>query len=61
MVLQVYDRILVNRSDGTLVVLVVGVCIAIFFEAILRIARSYTMSWTGAVYEYTLAANAMRY
>ncbi len=61
MVLQVYDRILANRSDGTLVVLVVGVCVAIFFEAILRIARSYTMSWTGAVYEYTLAANAMRY
>jgi ATP-binding cassette subfamily C protein LapB len=61
MVLQVYDRVLVNRSDGTLVVLIVGVCIAIFFEAILRIARSYAMSWTGAVYEYTLAANAMRY
>ena len=61
MVLQVYDRILANRSDGTLVVLVVGVCVAIFFEAILRIARSYAMSWTGAVYEYTLAANAMRY
>jgi len=61
MVLQVYDRILVNRSEGTLLVLGIGVCIAIFFEAILRIARSYTMSWTGSVYEYTLAANAMRY
>jgi ATP-binding cassette subfamily C protein LapB len=61
MVLQVYDRILVNRSDGTLILLTVGVCIAIFFEAILRIARSYAMNWTGAVYEYTLAANAMRY
>ncbi len=61
MVLQVYDRILVNRSDGTLVVLAVGVCLAIFFEAILRIARAYTTGWTGTVYEYTLAANAMRY
>lgn len=60
MVLQVYDRIIVGHSTGTLVVLVCGVVLAIFCEAILRIARSYTTGWNAAVYEYTLAANAMK-
>lgn len=60
MVLQIYDRIMTNHSVDTLSVLAIGVCIAILFEAILRIARSYTTSWSGMVYEYTMAANAMR-
>ncbi len=60
MVLQVYDRIMINHSVGTLTVLAIGVCVAIVFEAILRIARSFTTSWTGMIYEYTMAANAMR-
>ncbi|MDA9163257.1 ABC transporter transmembrane domain-containing protein [Rickettsiaceae bacterium] len=61
MVLQVYDRIMTNHSVGTLSVLAIGVCIAVLFEAILRIARSYTTGWTGMIYEYTMSANAMRY
>lgn len=61
MVLQVYDRIMTNHSVGTLMVLAIGVCIAILFEGILRIARSYMTGWTGMMYEYTMAANAMRY
>lgn len=60
MVLQIYDRIMTNRSESTLSVLAIGVCLAILFEAILRIARAYTTGWTGMVYEYTMAANAMR-
>lgn len=61
MVLQVYDRIMTNHSVGTLTVLAIGVCLAISFEAILRIARSYLTGWTGMMYEYSMAANAMRY
>lgn len=60
MVLQVYDRVMLNQSMGTLQVLAVGVAIAIFLEFILRMARSFTTSWAGMIYEYTLAANAMR-
>jgi len=60
MVLQVYDRIMINRSVGTLTVLAIGVSIAIILEGILRIARAYTTSWAGMMYEYTMAANAMR-
>jgi ATP-binding cassette subfamily C protein LapB len=61
MVLQVYDRIMTNHSVGTLMVLAVGVCIAILFEGILRVARTYMTGWTGMMYEYTMASNAMRY
>ena len=61
MVLQVYDRIMTNHSVGTLMVLAIGVCLAILFEGILRIARSYMTGWTGMMYEYTMASNAMRY
>lgn len=60
MVLQVYDRIMNNHSVGTLSVLSIGVCIAISFETALRIARSYLTGWSGMMYEYTMAANAMR-
>lgn len=59
MVLQVYDRVMLNKTMGTLTMLAVGVSIAIVLEFILRVARSYTTGWTGMVYEYTLAANAM--
>ena len=47
MVLQIYDRIMTNRSESTLLVLAIGVCLAILFAAILRIARAYTTGWTG--------------
>jgi ATP-binding cassette, subfamily C, bacterial LapB len=60
MVLQIYDRIIANGSVGTLSVLSIGVCIAIFLEGVLRIARSYITGWTGMMYEYSMAANAMR-
>lgn len=60
MVLQVYDRIMINHSVGTLAVLAIGVSIAIILEGILRIARAYTTSGAGMMYEYTMAANAMR-
>ncbi len=60
MVLQVYDRVMVNQSVGTLTVLAIGVCIAVILEGILRVARSFTTGWVGMMYEYSMAANAMR-
>lgn len=61
MVLQVYDRILVNNSIGTLSILLSGVVFVLVLETILRIARSYITAWAGIVYEYTLTCNSMRY
>lgn len=61
LMLQIYDRILVNHSSGTLNVLVFGVAVAVLMEGSLRLARSYITSWAGISYEYAIASNAMRY
>jgi ATP-binding cassette subfamily C protein LapB len=59
MVLQVYDRVMVNHTDSTLKVLSAGVIVAIILEIVLRITRTYTISWAGMIYEYTMSTNAM--
>lgn len=59
MTLQVYDRILPNPGSGTLPVLVAGVCVAICLETALRLARSYVIGWSGAVYEHRMSCLAM--
>ncbi|MEM7468099.1 MAG: ABC transporter transmembrane domain-containing protein [Pseudomonadota bacterium] len=45
--LQIYDRIIPNQSTSTIFLLVSGVAIAIFLEAIARISRAYLISKTG--------------
>jgi len=59
MTLQVYDRILPNAGSGTFPVLVMGVCVAVMLEALLRLARAYIMGRSGAAYEHRLACLAM--
>lgn len=59
MSLQIYDRILPNPGTGTLSIFIGGVILAIALETILRLARAYTLSWTGAAYEHRLAMRAM--
>ncbi|ODS23638.1 hypothetical protein AB835_07960 [Candidatus Endobugula sertula] len=61
MTLQVYDRILVNESKGTLQILIAGVVIAVMLESVLRLCRSYVINWAGAVSEHTLLCNTMRH
>ncbi len=54
--LQVYDRVIPNQSVETLWVLAIGVGIAIVFEGLLRIARSYLMDVSGKAIELELSA-----
>lgn len=61
MTLQIYDRILPNSGSGTLPVLIVGVCFAIFLETILRVSRSYILSWSGTAYEHSLSCKAINH
>ena len=60
MVLQVYDRIMVNYSYNTLMILGFIVITAVFLEAFMRILRSYATGWAGILYEYSVDANAVR-
>lgn len=59
MTLQVYDRILPNPGTGTLPVLIVGVCIAILLELMLRLCRTYVIGRAGAAYEHRMACDTM--
>jgi ATP-binding cassette subfamily C protein LapB len=59
MTLQVYDRILPNPGLGTVNVLLVGVCIALFLETILRLCRCYMIGWAAATYEHRLSCLAL--
>ncbi len=60
MMLQAYDRILPNHGVGTLSLLVLVVLTAVILEMLLRIARSYLTSWSGAVFEHTTSCLAMQ-
>ncbi len=60
MVLQVYDRVMVNYSYDMLVVLAVTTCGLIILESTLRCIRAYIIGWGGALYEYCVVANGLR-
>ncbi len=59
MTLQVYDRILPNQGTSTLSILIIGVCLAIFLEMVLRLCRAYVIGRSGATYEHLIACQAM--
>lgn len=53
---QVFDRVIPNQSFSTLWVLVVGVLLAIGFEAITRIIRAYLIDIAGKKLDLTLSS-----
>jgi len=57
--LQVYDRIIPNSAEGTLILLVVGIGIALILEAFLRMGRSYVSGWMGARFDHLAGTAAI--
>lgn len=57
--LQVYDRIIPNTAEGTLIVLIFGVGTALLLEAALRQGRSYVSGWMGARFEHLAGVAAV--
>lgn len=57
-VMQVYDRIIPNRTLGTLFFLSLGVIFIFVLDIILRGARSYLNIWADTKYEYNLGKDA---
>lgn len=47
-ILQIYDRVLVNQSMGTLFWLLTGLAVVVIAEALLKTMRSHLMFWTAA-------------
>ena len=58
--LQVYDRVIPYKSEPTLWVLALGAILAIFFEGMLKYARSSLMDMTGKRIEMTVQARLMQ-
>ncbi|CAA7617410.1 ABC-type protease/lipase transport system, ATPase and permease component protein [Candidatus Terasakiella magnetica] len=57
--LQVYDRILPNRSVGTMVFLMAAVVGALLLESLLNFCRSYITGWVGAKFEHKAGCTAL--
>lgn len=58
--LQVYDRILPNKSTGTMVFLLLSVLGALLLESILNFGRSWVTGWVGARFEHKAGCEALR-
>ncbi len=58
-ILQIYDRIIPNQAENTLVFLLAGVAVALLLEFLLRILRSAIMSWEASRYDHQEAMRAM--
>ncbi|MCR6632130.1 MAG: ATP-binding cassette domain-containing protein [Magnetospirillum sp.] len=58
--LQVYDRILPNKSTGTMVLLLLGVLGALVLETALNFGRSWVTGWVGARFEHRAGCEALR-
>ncbi|MCP5083944.1 MAG: ATP-binding cassette domain-containing protein [Alphaproteobacteria bacterium] len=58
--LQVYDRILVNQSVATLGLLMMGLSTAILVEGGLKVIRAYLMSWSATKQNYSQNLEAVR-
>ncbi len=56
---QIYDRIIPNSAEGTLMLLGVGIGSALLLEAVLRQVRSYVSGRMGARFEHLANAMAM--
>ncbi|MBF0146566.1 MAG: ATP-binding cassette domain-containing protein [Magnetococcales bacterium] len=57
--MQVYDRILANKSTHTLIWLVFGCVVAILLEAALRLARAHISGWQAARFEHKVGMQAI--
>ncbi|MBC7953729.1 MAG: ATP-binding cassette domain-containing protein [Rhodospirillaceae bacterium] len=58
--LQVYDRILPNKSTGTMVLLLLGVLGALCLETVLTFCRSWVTGWVGARFEHKAGCEALK-
>jgi ATP-binding cassette subfamily B protein len=60
-ILQILDRVVINQSVQTLVLLVVGVIVALLLEVVLRETSGLTTGWLGARFELAASVNALEH
>ncbi len=60
-ILQILDRVVINQSTETLMLLVVGVVIALVIEVALREISDLTTGWLGVRYELKASVDALQH
>ncbi len=58
-ILLLLDKIIVNRSYETLIIVLLGVMAALCLEEVLRLTNSRVTSWVGARFEHAESINAL--
>ena len=58
-ILQVYDRILPNTAQATLLFLIIGLAVVLLLDGVLRVARSYIGGWEAARFEHMTGCAAV--
>jgi ATP-binding cassette subfamily B protein len=59
-VLQVYDRIIPHRSVATLALLLMGACVALGLEVVVRVVRGYVVGLLAARFDHQITCKAFR-
>ena len=57
--LQVYDRILPNEAESTLLLLMLSIGAAVVLEGFLKLGRTYISGWAGAKFEHLAGVSAV--
>ena len=59
LVLQVYDRIIPNNAESTLLLCLLGMAIILILDAFLGIARAYVVGWNAARTQHEMSTTAL--
>lgn len=60
-ILQIMDRIVVNRSLHTLALLVIGIVVALILEELLKLISGHVTGWLGARFEHNANVAALEH
>lgn len=58
-ILQVYDRVIPNNSNGTLAIFVIALGIVLTLDMVLSLGRAYVSNWTAARVQHKMACDAV--
>ena len=58
-ILQVYDRIIPNKTTDTLALLIIGLFFVLVLDGVIRMVRHYFTGWWAARFEHAVSCRAM--
>ncbi|MCT4655689.1 MAG: ABC transporter transmembrane domain-containing protein [Cohaesibacter sp.] len=59
-ILQIYDRIIPNLSYDTLLYMMVGLCVVMVIDTVLKVIRSHISGWSASYIDYVSSIEAIK-